>query len=126
MAAAKKHVLIVEDDQFLVRALTDKLTRSGYEVASAIDGEKGLEAMRKQFPDLILLDLVMPNVNGFQMLEEVRKDPTLKDARVIVLSNLGQQEDIDKAMKLGANDYLVKADVALKDVVAKMESYLKT
>lgn len=118
-----KKILIVEDDKFLVRALSDKLKLEGYTPITAFEGEDGLEALRKEKPDLVLLDLVMPKMNGFQFLEEIKNDSKLK-ATVIVLSNLGQQEDIEKAKNLGAVDYLVKADFSLKEILEKIKKYL--
>ena len=123
MAAANK-IMIVEDDKFLSRALSDKLKRESFEVVNAFDGEEGLAQLEKDSIGLILLDLVMPNMNGFQFLEEMKKNPKYKKTKVIVLSNLGQEEDITKAKELGAQDYLVKADFSLKEVVEKINKTL--
>ncbi len=122
--AKSKNILIVEDDQFLIKALRDKLERSGFGVHVATNGEDALRLMGEAKPDLILLDLVMPKMNGFQFLEEYKKTKGKKKARVIVLSNLGQEEDRVKAEALGAEDYFVKADMSLKQIVAEVEKYL--
>ncbi len=122
--AGSKNILIVEDDQFLIKALRDKLERSGFAVHVATNGEEALRLMSEAKPNLILLDLVMPKMNGFQFLEEFNKLKGKNKAHVVVLSNLGQEEDRDKAQKLGAKDYFVKADMSLKQIVETVEKYL--
>jgi two-component system cell cycle response regulator len=117
-------VLIVEDDAFLSRALVDKFQHEGFIVHSAMNGEEGLSIMKKEKIDVVLLDLMMPMKNGFEVLEEIQKDPALSKIPVMVLSNLGQDNDIEKAMKLGACDFLVKSNVPLKDVVTKVHTCL--
>ena len=124
MAKDKRVVLIVEDDEFL-RVLTAKrLQKEGFEVAVAVDGESALTTASDAKPDLILLDLLLPGVNGFEVLAQLKKHDTLKHTPVIVFSNLGQKEDIEKAQKLGAADYLIKANFTLDDVVAKINEKL--
>lgn len=125
MAKGKSKVLVVEDDKFLIKAYQEKLTREGFEVFLAFDGSEALEQYQEHKPEIILLDLVMPFMDGFTFLEELGKTTDVKKARVIVLSNLGQPEDIERAKKLGAIDYLVKSDLSMKEVVDKINFWLK-
>ncbi len=120
----KSKVLIVEDDEFL-RVLTAKrLEKEGYQVAVAVDGESALTVAGESNPNLILLDLLLPGVNGFEVLGQLKKSDKLKSIPVIVFSNLGQKEDIEKAQKLGAVDYLIKANFTLDDVMVKIKERL--
>lgn len=114
-------VLVVEDDRFLISAYRAKLTKSGFEVQMASDGEEALTVLQSFHPDVILLDLVMPRKDGFATLAEIKQHADLKDIPVIVASNLGQKEDIDKAMGLGATDFIIKSDLSMDDLVAKLE-----
>ncbi len=114
-------VLVVEDDRFLVSAYRAKLEKSGYEVQIASDGDEALAVLKTFTPDVILLDLVMPRRDGFSTLEEIKKDARLDKIPVIVTSNLGQKEDIDKAMALGANDYIIKSDLSIEELVGKIQ-----
>lgn len=120
----KSKVLIVEDDEFL-RVLTAKrLEKEDYSVSVAVDGESALTVASETQPDLILLDLLLPGLNGFEVLGQFKKDDKLKSIPVIVFSNLGQKEDIEKAQKLGAVDYLIKANFTLDDVMVKIKERL--
>ena len=119
-----KRIMIVEDDEFL-RALTAKrLEKEGYEVKVALDGDHALEAIKEAKPDLILLDLLLPGLNGFEVLKKVRAESDLKAIPVIVFSNLGQKEDIEKAKEAGANDFLIKANFTLDDLIGKLKERL--
>jgi DNA-binding response OmpR family regulator len=120
-----KKILIVEDDKFLSSALRVKLTKSGFEVKNASDGEEALRIVAEFSPDLILLDLVMPVKDGFAVLEELKAHETWKQIPVIIASNLGQKEDIERGMKLGATDYVVKSDLSLDTLIEKINSRLK-
>lgn len=111
-----KTVLVVEDTELLRRIYADRLTADGYDVVTAADGLEALAALRAGSIDLILLDLVLPRLSGIEVLETVQKDPRLRDTPVIVLSNLGQDEDVERCMALGAVDYLVKNDSRPADV----------
>jgi len=93
-------------------------------VIEAIDGEEGLKRIREDKPDLILLDLILPGVDGFEVLSKLKEDPTLASIPVIILSNLGQREDIEKGLKLGAIDYLVKAHFTPNEIVDKVKAGL--
>lgn len=117
-------ILVAEDDKFLVMAYRAKLTKSGFEVTIATDGEEALLALQTFIPDLILLDLVMPKKDGFATLEEIKKQDKLKNIPVIVASNLGQKEDLDKAMALGAVDYIIKSDLSMDELLAKINDKL--
>ena len=119
-------VLVVEDDRFLISAYRAKLSKSGYDVQMAGDGEEAMELLKGGLvPDIILLDLVMPRKDGFATLEEIRQLSGLTDVPVIVASNLGQKEDVDKARALGATDFIIKSDLSLDALVAKIENILK-
>jgi DNA-binding response OmpR family regulator len=119
-----KKVLIIEDEAFICRAYKDGLTRAGFEVVVAHDGKEGMEKLKSEKPDLVLLDLVMPVMDGFNVLEVVGADKIFKKTPIIVLSNLGQESDIKKSKELGAKDFLVKADHSMKDVIATVKKYL--
>lgn len=120
-----KKILIVEDDEFLRSLTAKRLEREDYKVSVAVDGEAAIAAVAADKPDLILLDLLLPGINGFDVLTKVRADANLAATPIIVFSNLGQREDIEKAKKLGATDFLIKANFTLDDVVVKISSILK-
>jgi len=113
-----KTILIAEDDKFLVNVYRVKFTKAGFNVVIAEDGEQTIQALAKLKPDIILLDLIMPVKDGFEVLKEVRANSNLKDIPIVVASNLGQDEDIKRAKLLGATDYFIKANVHLPDLVA--------
>lgn len=118
-----KKILIAEDEKPLARVLSLKLNSAGYETTIVFDGEEALAVLAKQSFDLIILDLVMPKVDGFNVLSELYK--TGNKTPVIVASNLSQNEDTEKAKKLGAVDYFVKSDVSLVEIVDKVKQYLQ-
>lgn len=113
-------VLVVEDDAFLRRLLVEKLKKEGFKVEAVEGGKEALEFMQKNPPALVLLDLVMPGLDGFQVLQEMKKNPDTKGTAVIVLSNLGEKEHIDRAKSLGADEYMVKAHFILDEIVDKV------
>ena len=121
----KKKILIIEDDKNLVRLLKDALPKNRYEVLLAIDGQEGLSKAKKGKPDLIILDILLPGKSGFDVLEEVKSDSDTKKIPVLILSNLGQEQEIQIGMNLGAADYLIKADFTINDVVKKVNSMFK-
>lgn len=123
-ASVKKFVLVAEDDKFYGNVYKTKLTKEGYDVAVAGDGVSALKLARERKPNLILLDLVMPIKDGFETLKELKADSALKDIKVIVLSNLGQDEDIKKAKSLGAVDYVVKANVSIQQMMDMIKKHL--
>lgn len=117
-------VLIAEDEGALSGVLKNKLTRHGFVVEIAQDGIEAIEKMRILKPAIVLLDLIMPNKNGFQVLEEVKGDSTLAIIPIIVFSNLNQEEDRERTKKLGAVDFWVKSDIAIADVIEKISGYI--
>lgn len=122
--AQKTHVHIIEDDALIRQMVVDKLAHEGYEVTESVMAEDGLAEMQKKKPDLLLLDLLLPQMDGFAVLEKMKTDARLKDVPVIILSNFGQQKDIDKGLAMGAAAYLIKANVNPRDVVEKVRSVL--
>jgi CheY-like chemotaxis protein len=119
-------VLVVEDTELLRRIYTDKLSQEGYKVFQAADGLEALNIVRTQPLDLILLDLVMPRMSGLEALEALKRDPRTRDIPVIILSNLGQDADIQRGLDLGALDYLIKNSAKPADVSAKIAATLAT
>src|SRR3990167_2283628 len=105
-----KKILLIEDEEIMINLLQRKLDKEGYEVSIARNGEEGLELMRERNPDIILLDIIMPKMGGFEVMEEMQKDKDLKKIPIIVISNSGQPVEIDKAQKLGAKDWLIKTE----------------
>ena len=120
-----KKILIVEDDEFLRSLNAKRLEGEGFEVLIAVDGNEALTKLTEIKPDLIFLDLLLPNVDGFEVLTKIKQDETTKNIPVIVFSNLGQAEDIEKAKKLGADDFMVTANFTLDDVISKIKETLK-
>ncbi len=121
----KIKILLAEDDNFISLAYQDGLKRAGFEVVVAYDGVDALDKLKSQKPDLILLDIIMPQKNGFEVLEEIKNDSELKNIPVIILSNLGQDTDIQKGRELGAVDYLIKSNFSMNEVIEKIKKYLK-
>ena len=122
--ATQKKVLIVEDDNFLRSLTAKRLEKEGYAVAVAVDGESALVTAQDAKPDLILLDLLLPGLDGFAVLGKLKAHDDLKKVPVIVFSNLGQKEDIEKAKLLGAEQFLIKANFTLDDVMDKIKAEL--
>ncbi len=119
-----KKILFIEDESALQKTFADVLIREGYEVISALDGEIGLKLAKTKKPDLILLDLILPKVHGFDVLKQLKEDPETKEIPVIILTNLEGLKDISKVLELGASAYLVKADYTLGEVVEKIKKAL--
>lgn len=120
-----KKILIVEDDKFLRELIVKKLSNEGYDVVEAADGEQGLQKIKDEKPELVLLDLILPGIDGFEVLAQKRDDPFLSAIPVIVLSNLGQKEDVDKGLNLGATDYLIKAHFTPGEIIEKVRTIIK-
>jgi DNA-binding response OmpR family regulator len=118
-------ILIIEDDKFLRELIAKKLNEEGFGVDEAVDGEEGLRKSKEGKPNLILLDLILPGIDGFEVLAKIKQDPEIKSIPVIILSNLGQKEDIEKGLKLGAFDYLVKAHFTPGEIIEKVRNALK-
>lgn len=121
-----RKILLVEDDPFLVTLLKAKLSREGFEILHAKDGQEAIDILRKGKPDLILLDIILPQKSGFEVLEEVRSDPQLRGIPVIIISNLGQTGDIEKGKELGVIEYFVKAKISVDELSDKVKEFLKT
>jgi DNA-binding response OmpR family regulator len=117
-----QRILVVEDDRFLRKAAEAALRRQGFIVLVASDGEEGLRMARSELPDLVLLDLIMPGLQGFEVLKLLKEEAITSAIPVIILSNLGQDSDVKKAMEAGAVDYLVKANLALDTLVARVKT----
>lgn len=120
----KYKVAVIEDDQALSKALKEGLENAGLEVVRAFDGVAGLELVLEEKPDLVLLDILMPKKDGFYTLEELRKNPAWKLIPIIVLSSLGDELEIKRALELGADNYFVKFQHPMKEVIEKAEEYL--
>jgi len=120
-----KKVLIVEDDKFLRQLIVQKLVKEQYEVIEAADGEQGLKKVQQENPDLVLLDLILPGIDGFEVLSRIKKNQELAKVPVIILSNLGQQEDVQRGLNLGAVDYLIKAHFTPGEIVEKIRKALQ-
>lgn len=118
-------ILIVEDDKFLRELISQKLAKEGYDITEAVDGEEGAKMAKEVKPDLILLDLILPGIDGFEVLSKIKADPLSSSIPVIILSNLGQKEDIERGFKLGATDYMIKAHFTPGEIVDKIRSLLK-
>jgi CheY-like chemotaxis protein len=121
----KKKILIVEDDSFVAEVYLAKLTEMGYEAILAQNGKEGLAALEDGKVDLILLDILMPVMGGAEMLEEVRKKEEWKNIPVILLTNVGEKESIQKMRKFGVNDYLIKSHFTPAEVIEKIEAVFK-
>lgn len=120
-----KKILIVEDDKFLRELVKRKLIAEGLEVVEATDGEEAVKKVKQEKPNLVLLDLILPNIDGFEVLAEIKNEETTKNIPVIILSNLGQREEIEKGLKLGAIDYMVKAHFTPGEIIEKVKNILK-
>lgn len=121
----KPRVLIVEDDTFLSGMYVTKLTMEQLDVTLACDGHEALKLVKQNKPDIILLDLVLPKLSGFDVLAAIRKDPATKSIPIILLTNLGDRQDVHRGLKLGATDYLIKAHFLPSEVVEKVKHLLK-
>lgn len=124
MAEEKIKVLLVEDDKMIIDMYTLKFTQEGYEVVQAENGKDAVALAKTVNPDIILLDIILPQMDGFSVLKEIKADPNVKDVPVILLTNLGQDGDVKKGLELGATDYLIKANYTPSQVVDKVKSVL--
>ena len=124
MSGEPRRILVAEDDRFLRKAAEMALKRQGYTVLTAANGEEALRTARSVLPDLILLDLIMPKLNGFDVLQALKKDAPTAHIPVIILSNLGQDRDVQQALDAGASAYLIKTDLSLQGLVQRVEEAL--
>jgi DNA-binding response OmpR family regulator len=120
-----KKILFIEDESALQRALTGALSERGYQVLSALDGEIGARIAREELPDLILLDLILPKKDGFEVIKELRQNSATGRIPILILSNLEGSTEVERALSLGATNYLVKTNYKLEEVVEKIKSLLQ-
>lgn len=125
MEKEKAYVLLIEDDVFLASIYQKKFEMDGYKITIAANGETGLVEVKKKKPSVILLDILLPKLDGFAVLDRLKADPETKDIPVILLTNLGQKDDVDKGLAAGAVDYLIKAHFKPSEVVQKVRDVLK-
>ncbi len=117
-------VLFIEDESALQKTIGDVLKKQGYEIISAMDGAKGIRLAESETPDLILLDLILPKMDGFEVLRRLREGPKTRDIPIVILTNLERMEDVEKALELGAKTYLTKANYTIDEVVEKVKKAL--
>lgn len=120
-----KKVIIAEDDKFLANAYRLKLEKEGFEIEIVANGQELLAKIPEFKPGIILLDLLMPTMDGFEALEALKADKNTKNIPVLIMSNLGQQSDIDKGKELGADDYIIKSNISLKEVIERIQKLSK-
>lgn len=125
MDYSKVHVLLVEDDIFLSGIYQKKFEMEGFKISTADNGEKGLNDAKKKKPDIVLLDILLPKLDGFSVLEQLQADASTKSIPVILLTNLGQKDDVEKGLEAGAVDYLIKAHFKPSEIVDKVKKVLK-
>jgi DNA-binding response OmpR family regulator len=125
MADKQIHVLLVEDDTFLANIYKTKFEMEGFKVSVAENGEAGFNEAKKKNPDVVLLDILLPKLDGFAVLEKLKKDTDVQNIPVILLTNLGQKDDVEKGLELGAADYLIKAHFKPSETVEKVKKVLK-
>jgi len=118
-------ILIIEDDKFLRELITRKLTDEGFSIIEAVDGEDGLKKIKESKPDLVLLDLILPSIDGFEVLSKIKADASIASIPIIILSNLGQKEEVEKGLDMGAVDYLIKAHFTPGEIIEKIKNVLK-
>lgn len=121
--ASKLKIALIEDDEILAEVLYAELVEAGFEVVPAFDGNEGLKQVRSNHPDLVLLDLILPEKHGFDVLAELKKSPDTANIPVIILTLLGEDEDIKKGLKLGAQDYIVKSSHSIAEIVEKVKNF---
>jgi twitching motility two-component system response regulator PilH len=123
--ADMKKIVLADDEKYIAKAYAEGLSRAGFDVTTADNGTEALEKIKAIKPDIVLLDLIMPGMTGFEVLKKMTGDSDLKRIPVFILSNLSQETDKDEAMKLGAKEFLIKSDASLQDVVDKVTAFLK-
>jgi len=121
-----KKILIIEDDKYFLNILLKKLEKEGFSVISASEGISGIRKLKEEKPDLIILDLVLPGIDGFEILKRAKQNPETKKIPIIILSNLGQEQEVEKGLSLGASDFLIKAHFTPKMVIEKIKKYLSS
>ena len=124
-ATNKKTIMIVEDDSFVMDIYQTKLAQEGFEVVAAANGAEAMKKLENAKPDLMLLDIIMPYMDGLEVLKKIKENPETKNIPVILLTNLSQKEEVEKGIGLGANDYLIKSHFTPSEVLEKVKTYLK-
>jgi DNA-binding response OmpR family regulator len=122
MANEPKKIMIIEDDRFLSSLMKARLEKEGFTITQAFDGEEAMHLLKEELPTLIILDLIMPKVTGFEVLQMISITPQLDKVPVVILSNLAQDSDIQKARELGAKEYFVKVKVSIDDLVGRIKT----
>ncbi len=122
MADSLKKIMIIEDDHFLSSLMKARLEKEGFMVVQAFDGEEALQMLKAEIPALVILDLIMPKVTGFEVLQMISITPQLDKVPVVIVSNLAQDSDIEKARQLGAREYFIKVKISIDDLVGKIKS----
>lgn len=122
---AKIKIVLVEDDEILSKVVYEELISAGFEVKRAFDGEEGLKLVKSEKPNLVLLDIILPKKNGFDVLAEIKESPEMRTVPVILLTMLGSDEDIKRGLRLGANDYIVKTQHAVAEIVEKVRDFFR-
>ena len=122
----KKIILLAEDEPLLANLLKQRLEKAGFEVLPARDGEEALNLLRQTKADLLLLDIILPKISGFELMEKINEDPQISGVPIIIVSNLGQESDMEKGKSLGAVGYFVKAHVSIDELVNKVQTFLET
>ncbi|MBU2575941.1 response regulator [Patescibacteria group bacterium] len=125
MPSKKYTILLAEDDQFLQRMYAAKLESSGFNVVLASDGQEAIDKAEKTNPDVALVDILMPKKDGFDVLRELREKDKFKDLPIIILTNLGELEDIKRAKELGSNEYIIKSHFLPSEVISVVKKYIK-
>ena len=119
-------ILIIEDDEFLREMLVKKISSEGFGVSQAVNGQDGIDKIKSEMPRLVLLDLLLPDLSGFDVLLRAKADSSTASIPIVILSNLGQKEDIDKGLNLGATDFLIKSQFTTEEIVEKIKNIFKT
>ena len=125
MADTAPNILIIEDDPLLSGLLAQEMESKKFRFRSALTGEEGLDIAKKEKPDIVLLDILLPGIDGFEVLKRIKEDPETKHAMVVILSNLGQQNDIMRGTQLGAEKYIVKVTLSLSEVIQTVQDLWK-
>jgi len=121
-----KKILLVEDDPFLIDIYSTKLTETGFKVLLAKDGVQALDLVKKEKPSLVVLDIVLPHIDGWQVLKQIKEIDAVKNLKIVILSNLSQKEEVEKGLSLGADKYLIKSDHTPSRVVEEIKELLRT
>ena len=125
MSAQTKKIMIIEDDRFLSSLMKARLEKDSFVVLQAFDGEEAMSLLKQDTPSLVILDLIMPKITGFEVLQSISISPQLQKVPVVILSNLAQDSDIEKARQLGAKEYFVKVKVSIDDLVKKIKGLVE-